>query len=135
MFIFTFTAEDFVTATPAGKINTIVLPLLVLVGSIYTNSVTFNKNTGKLLLTKGFFPFVKNTVYPFNNVEAVIFNPIGDPTKNNSFLSVSGRKYMFGFKLTNGKYIILERSANEKTATAFYTAFLAFFPNKIATIK
>lgn len=135
MFLFAFTPKDFTSASMAGKINTIILPLLILTGSTYINSVAFNKNSNKILITKGFFPFIKKTSYPFNDLEAVIFNPIGDPNKENSFLNITFRKYMFGFKLSNGSYIILERAASEKMAAAFYAAFRAFFPNKISTIK
>jgi len=135
MFIFSFTLEDFNSASMPGKINIIFLPVLVIIGSLYINTIIINKNIQEITIKKGFAPFVKKEKYNFKDLEAVIYNPIGDPNKDNSFFNFSFRKYMFGFKLKNGSYVILERAANEKTATAFYAAFRAFFPYKIGTIK
>ncbi len=135
MFVFSFTMEDYYSASIPGKINTVLFPLLVLAGSLYTNTISFNRDSNKIIINSGIYPFIRRKVYSFSNLEAVIFNPIGDPEKDNTFLRISGRKYMFGFKMESGNYIILERSGNEKTTTAFYRAFMNFFPHSVETIK
>jgi hypothetical protein len=128
--------KDFLNASIPGKINTILLPILVFSGAAYRYSLTFDKDTQTCLIEKGLVFLNKKTIYSFNDLTALNYRVYDYNQKEeaNQFSRGIPRRTRadFGF-FFNGKLFQLEKSAPQRGVETLYLAFTAFFPRDLYT--
>ena len=140
MFIFTYSINDFLTASIPGKISIIVIPLLVLLAGIYEFSIEFDKKRKKIILKKGTIFLHKSEEYDFSSFTGIHSQKIktNAPKTLNTNITEDGsslfkHKYFeercsFGFYI-NGKLILLDRALKLSIVKSYINAFKAFFPD------
>lgn len=128
MFLFSFTPEDFNQAPLAGKINTILLPFIMLLGSTYRYTIRMNKKIEKMEILKGFGPFLSRKSFPLQSLTAIVKQRVHSGIKKESAGHFLGReRFIFGF-FVDGKLILIDRAARKKQLETLFGAFRAFFP-------
>lgn len=127
MFVFTFKPQDFTENTNFGKFTTIFIPLMVLLGTIYKHSITFDKSKNSIIIKKGLVFLYKKQVYSFDDLELVYKN-----IYNSSKLDFYKKRVDFGFYV-KGKYFQIDRKLSLDKFMKFYSAFEVFWPKKIIT--
>ncbi len=128
MFAFSFTISDFKEAPLAGKINTVLLPVLVLLGSTYRFTIQFNKELEIIEIIKGFGPFISKQHLPLSSLTAVVKRRVHSGINKESAPGFLGReRFIFGFFI-EGKLLLIDRAAKRKQLETLFGAFRAFFP-------
>jgi len=132
MLLFSLTAAEYSTLSTAGKINVVVLPILLLFGSVYEYRVIFDKASGKVEIRKGLFFANRREYYPLGDVQRLVVRTVRPSGKNqpeNEIMTTGFRlgRVFIGF-LISGKMIVLDRACSFRKARGWITAFRAFMP-------
>jgi len=134
--LFNFDAQDFINASTAGKITTILIPLLFFLATTYRYSFTFNKSETSIVVRQGLMFFHKKTVYTFDDLTALDYRVYdfgkGDEGVRHSRGIPRRSKADFGFYF-GGKLVQLERRAPKKGVEVLYLTFTTFFPRDLST--
>ncbi|MDC7223690.1 MAG: hypothetical protein PQJ60_08125, partial [Spirochaetales bacterium] len=128
------TGEDFAQASAAGKVSTILMPLLFFLGSSYRYSLSFDKERESCTLRKGLIFLYRTQHFTFDDLTALDYRSYeyhrteegerltrGIPRRSRADL---------GFYF-NGKLVQLERNAPKKGVEALYLAFTVYFPRTV----
>lgn len=122
MAAFSLTPEDIAEAPWAGRVNLVLMPILLALGSLYRYRVLFDAEKGEVYLDHGLmFPYRRRR-WAFEEVTGLIVRSY--PTRK---LDPAGTRYVFGFYFS-GRPVILERSCSPGAFQHFYYSFKAFFP-------
>ncbi len=132
MFLFSFSVADFNNAPLPGKINTFVLPIILLIGSLYKYSLVFNKNTSEIEIYSGVVFFYKTKKFKFEELNNIVKRRIKIRSFNkgemeNKITSYRRDRFIFGFVI-NGKMILIDRNCKPLKTEQFYMSFKSFFP-------
>lgn len=132
MFLFSFSADDFYGASPAGKINIILLPLLLTLGSLYKYTILFDRAREVIEIQTGFLFRYKVKSHPFSDLNGLVRRRIhiSRPRSGGGeekILSWSRDRIIFGF-IISGKLIVIDRKGKPAAIDGFYRSFKAFFP-------
>lgn len=135
MFIFTFSVNDFLEASLPGRINTIVLPLLLLFGSLYKYSLVFNKNTREIELQNGLLFLYRTRRFKFEELHQLVRRHVKIRTYSkgrmeNKITSYQKDRFIFGFVI-NREMILIDRNCKPAKAELFYMSFKTFFPLEV----
>ena len=137
MFLFSFTTEDFRTAGTLGKINIIVLPILLALGSLYRFTVVFDRQEESIEVHKGLLIWFRTERYDFSDLQQLVVQRIHagrlDPADESRNPFPERVRYIFGFRIA-GKTILIERAARKKHMEMYYSAFKAFYPRPVPEV-
>lgn len=129
MFLFTFTPDTFREAPTLGKINTVALPVLLLLASLYEYRITFDRRDDSITIRKGLVVLAKTERFRFEDLHGV---------KKSSFrahtLELFGTRASFGLYL-GPKLIILDRSIPADRAESFYNILVSYFPRQVPVLE
>ncbi len=129
MFLFVFTPENFREAPTIGKINTVVLPVLLLLASLVEYRITFDRRDGSITIRKGLVILAKAERFRFEDLHGV---------KKASFrahtLELFGTRACFGLYL-GSKLVILDRSIPAERAESFYNILVSYFPRQVPVLE
>ena len=133
-FAVAMTGEDFAQASPLGKINTFLVPLLLFLGSSYRYSVSFDRKKEECLIRKGLIFLYREQRFPFDDLTALNYRVYDYCRADGDGLMDRGlprrARADFGF-FFHGKLVQLERNAPKRGAEALYLTFTAFFPRRL----
>lgn len=135
MFLFSFSPEDFTNAPLPGKINLILLPLLLLGGTLYRYTILFDKSREIIEIQSGLLFWYRTQSYPFSDLTGLVRKRIriskshsgGEESK---ILAYSRDRVIFGF-IIRGKLIVIDRKGKPAAVNQFYMSFRAFFPQEV----
>ncbi|WP_028975211.1 hypothetical protein [Spirochaeta cellobiosiphila] len=130
MLVFTFSWEQFLNLTWAGKISLLLWIGLSVIGSLYQDRYVFNKDKETISIERGIWPRPIIKTHSFDDLEAVIFKKVFSDELSNQRSLFPRKRQSFGFKI-KGKYYLLEKSASHNVAKAYYQAFIAFYPREV----
>lgn len=125
MILFSLTAEDLAGMGAAGRVNLVLMPLLLALGSLYQYRLRFDSEGQEVFLDQGLLFLYRRKRWSFDDVTGMLIREY--PTRK---LDLAGSRCQFGFYLS-GKPVILERSLSPGNFQAFYYAFASFFPRSI----
>lgn len=125
MLAFSLTAADVAEAPLAGKVNLVLMPTLLALGSLYRYRVLFDAGKGEAYLDHGLVFAYHRRRWTFDEVTGLIVRSY--PTRK---LDPAGTRYVFGFYFS-GKPVILEKGCAPGTFQHFYYSFKSFFPRPV----
>jgi len=125
MFFVSLTPEDIKEAPMIGRINLVVVPVLLLLGVLYQYRLVFDKKNEEIYLDRGLVFLFHRKVFSFDDVNGILIKSF--PTRK---IDPAGIRFTFGFYLT-GKTLLLERGAPPGAFENFYYAFKVFFPRPV----
>lgn len=125
MIAFSLTPEDIAGAPLAGKINLVLMPTLLLAGSLYRYRVLFDSDRSEAYLDHGLLFAYRRTRWSFDEVTGLIVRSY--PTRK---LDPAGTRYVFGFYFS-GRPVILEKGCAPGAFQHFYYSFKTFFPRPV----
>ncbi len=135
MIVFSLTASEYAALSIIGKINVVVLPILLLFGSIYEYRVTFDKAEGSVEIRKGLFFLPRREKYEIRAVQRLVVRTVRPGRGNlpeNELMSTGFRlgRVFIGF-LISGRMIVLDRACSFRKARGWIIAFRAFIPFQV----
>jgi hypothetical protein len=123
MLLFNFEPGDFAEAPLLGKLNLIILPLLLLLGSLYKYTIRFDAETKRIRRERGLLFLSFSESWSFSELTSV--ECTGYATRKIDIFSE--RRYSFGFSIA-GRTLMLEKALSHTKAKQFLALFRSFFP-------
>ena len=127
--LFNMTAQEFRDLSPAGKISTILCPLLLFLGSSYRYSLSFDKKTERCLLKRGLIFLYRSREFSFADLSAVNYRCY-DYREGILPRGLPYARADFGF-FFEGKLLQLEKAAPKKQVDGLLSQFISFFPREL----
>lgn len=125
MILFSLTTEDLTRMPQAGRVNVVLLPVLLALGSLYRYRLLFDAEREEAYLDHGLVFLYRRKRYRFDEVTGLIAQPY-----RTRRIDPAGIRYVFGFYLS-GRPVILEKGCPPGTFRHLYYSFKAFFPHPI----
>jgi len=124
MFIFSFDLSEYRFLSPAGKINTVLLPFFLLAGVLYEDSVIFDKKNRRIISRRGLVFFYRKKIWDSNDFKGTVYRKI----KTGRISGSTRSRVLIGFQMTD-KFILLDRVCPENKADIWIKALQTFWPS------
>ena len=123
MFVFSFDLSEYRFLSPAGKINTILLPFFLLAGVLYEDSVIFDKENRQIILKRGLVFFYRKKIWDADDFKGTVYRKI----KTGRIYGSTRSRVLVGFQMTD-KFVLMDRNCPENKADIWIKALQTFWP-------
>jgi hypothetical protein len=135
MILFSLSSTEYETLSPIGKVNVILIPILLFLGSVYEYRVIFDKANEVVEIRTGLLFLFRRRRRPLDEVQRFVVRTVRPGAKDSgeSELAVTGfrrGRVFIGF-LISGKMIVLDRACSIRRARGWVAAFRAFMPFEV----
>lgn len=135
MLIFSLTAAEYENLSAFGKVNVVLVPVLLIAGSLYEYRIIFDKAGDFVEIRTGLVFAYRRKRRPLHEVQRLVVRTVRPGARNvgeDELASTGFRlgRVFVGF-LISGRMIVLDRACSIRRARGWVTAFRAFMPFEV----
>lgn len=136
MILFSLTGAEYAALGPVGRINVIVIPTLLLLGTLYDYRIVFDKANETVTIRSGLVIAGRTRTYRLDEVQQLVIRTINPRKRSPDQVDTGVDLEATGFRpgrafigfLIGGRLEVLDRACSLRRARGWVMAFRAFMP-------